>query len=102
MSENASAGILLLVRFRSALTPEEVVDRYRERLPAFRALPGLTQKHYVHDPATGEWGGIYHFESREALQAYLDGDLRKSIPQAYEMVGEPRVETLEVVEMLRT
>ena len=101
MSENAAAGILLLVRFRSSLPEEEVVRRYQARLSEFRALPGLLQKYSVHDPATGEWGGFYHWESREALEAYLDSDLRRSIPATYGIVGEPRVERVEVVEVLR-
>jgi heme-degrading monooxygenase HmoA len=101
MPENA-AGVLLLVRFRSALAEEELVRRYQARLPEFRALPGLLQKYYVYDPSTKEWGGFYHWESREALQAYLASDLRRSIPGTYEIIGEPRVETLEVVHILRS
>jgi heme-degrading monooxygenase HmoA len=102
MSKHAAASILFLIRFRSALAPEELVRRYRARLPEFRALPGLIQKYYVHDPSTDEWGGFYHWESREALQVYLASDLRKSIPQHYEIIGEPRIETLEVLETLRS
>lgn len=101
MPENAATGILLLVRFRSALAPEELERRYQARMPEFRALPGLLQKHYVHDPLTDEWGGLYHWESRDALQDYLASDLRKSIPETYEIIGEPRIETLEVLAMLR-
>ena len=101
MPDHATAGVLLLVRFRSSLAPAELVRRYRERMPAFAALPGLLQKYYIHDPSTDEWGGFYHWDSREALQEYLVSDLRKSIPKVYEMIGEVRVETVEVLEMLR-
>lgn len=58
MSETRQPRIALLVRFESALSGDELQRRYRERMDQFRALPGLVQKHYIHDEATGEWGGL--------------------------------------------
>jgi hypothetical protein len=70
-------------------------------MPQFRALPGLLQKYYVHDPATGEWGGVYLWDSQESLEQYKASDLRKSIPETYEIIGTPRVEVCGVIEPLR-
>lgn len=101
MSDNTSTSIMFLIRFKSALPREELVRRYKKRMPEFRAFPGLVQKYYVYDPGTDEWGGCYYWASREALQAYLNSDLRKSIPAMYEMVGEARIDTFEIRDILR-
>jgi heme-degrading monooxygenase HmoA len=101
MNGSTHPQILFIVRFKSSLSPEELQRRYRDRLPAFRALPGLIQKYYLHDPATDEWGGLYLWDSQESLDEYLASDLRKSIPETYEIVGAPRVEAVHVIEPLR-
>jgi len=76
--------------------------RYKERMPQFRELPGLVQKYYSYDEATGEWAGIYLWDSEESLAAYLESDLRKSIPSAYELTGPPQIERYPLVDVLRT
>jgi len=97
----SKGGILFIVRFKSALDTAELERRYRARIPQFEALPGLIQKYYLHDSATDEWGGVYLWDSQESLDKYLESDLRKSIPEAYEVVGAPRVERIDVVHILR-
>jgi hypothetical protein len=101
MDSNKHPGVLLTVRFKSSLTPEELVRRYKERMPEFRALQGLLQKYYVYDAASDEWGGFYLWDSQKSLDEYITGDLRTSIPETYEIVGAPRVETATVVDVLR-
>ena len=49
-----SPSLILLVRFRSSLSLEEVARIMEERAPEFRALTGLQQKYYLHDAETGE------------------------------------------------
>ncbi|MCA8977367.1 MAG: YdhR family protein, partial [Planctomycetes bacterium] len=75
--------IIVSVRFRTELPVEEMQRRYLERLPLFQALSGLVQKYYVYDEGTGEWGGIYVWDSMESVQAYMQSDLRKSIGRAW-------------------
>ena len=101
MPDPRQPGVLMMVRFKSSLSDEEMEHRYKERLSRFEALPGLMQKYYIHDPSSGEWGGIYLWESRAALDEFLESDLRKSIPDVYEIVGAPRVEMPDVVHVLR-
>jgi heme-degrading monooxygenase HmoA len=91
----------LHVRFRSKLPFDEVMKIAEERAPEFRALAGLQQKYYLQDPATGEIGGLYLWESQEALTAYRESELRASIAEAYQAEGEPRVEVYRVVKTLR-
>lgn len=95
--------IMLIVRgLKSDLPYEELERRYKERMPQFREVPGLVQKYYSVDESTGEWAGIYLWDSDESLAAYLESDLRKTIPSAYELTEPPRVERFPIVDVLRT
>lgn len=89
------------VKFKSGLTYEEVRRTMEERAPKFRAISGLVQKYYVREAETGEYAGIYFWESDEALDEFRNSDLARSIPAAYEVTGAPRVEILEVLFPLR-
>lgn len=96
-------SIMLVVRgLKSKLPREELEQRYKERMPEFRAFPGLVQKYYAYDESDGSWAGIYLWESEESLGAYLESDLRKSIAAAYELVEPPRIERYPIVDVLRT
>ena len=97
----ADAQLVVVVKFESRYDADEIKRRYPERMPRFRALEGLVQKYYLHDPATDSWCGVYVWETKEAAQAYLTSDLRRSIPEAYGVVGTPRVEAFEVIDVLR-
>ena len=94
--------LIVMVRFRSTLSMQEVTRVMEERAPEFRALDGLLQKYYVHDPATGEIGGVYLWESAEAFDAYARSELRATIGASYQTEGEPQVEVLEVLMPLRS
>lgn len=43
--------------------------------PQFAALDGLRSKIWLADPSTGTYGGIYAWEHRAAMNAYLAGPL---------------------------
>ena len=101
MADVEHPGIMLMVRIKSGLIFEEGQRRYRERMPDFRALPGLLQKYYLRDAGNGDLMGVYLFDTEASMQAYLASDLRNTIGTAYEVVGEPRVEIAEVVDVLR-
>lgn len=60
---------ILFVRVTSDLSAEELERRMRERKSRFPAVPGLVQKFYGRDPASGDYCGLYLFESPEALAA---------------------------------
>ena len=80
---------------------EEVKQIMEERAPEFRALTGLQQKYYLHDPATGDVAGLYLWESTEAFADYRDSELRATIAQAYQAEGDPRIEVYQVLSPLR-
>lgn len=87
---------ILYVRIKSALDPEELVRRLNKRKPRFLEVPGLIQKIYGRDEATGDVCGIYFFENKEALAAFCETELAKTIPTAYEAT-DIRRETYEVL-----
>lgn len=96
-------AIMLIVRgLKSRLPREELERRYKERMPEFRGFRGLIQKYYSYDESTGEWAGIYLWDSEESLGEYLASDLRGSIPEAYELVQSPRVERFPIIDELRS
>lgn len=75
---------ILYVRIKSKLDADEFERRLNERKPRFLDVPGLTQKIYGRDQATGEVCGIYFFENEESVAAFRDSELAKTIPTAYE------------------
>ena len=93
--------IIQYVKFKSGLTDEQIRGIMDERAPRFRALPGLIQKYYARETQTGEFAGIYLWDSEESLRAFRESELARTIPIAYQVVAPPRVETLEVLFPLR-
>ena len=91
---------IMYVRIKSDLDPEELDRRLNERKPRFLEVPGLIQKIYGRDEATGDVCGIYFFENKEALAAFRDTELAKTIPTAYEAT-DVRREVYEVLYPLR-
>jgi hypothetical protein len=75
---------ILFVRVKSNLDPKELERRLLERRPRFHEVPGLLQKIYGRDESTGDVCGIYFFEDREALSAFRETELARTIPAAYE------------------
>jgi len=94
-------SLVLLVRFKSRLSLEEIEKVIDSRIGEFRALKGLQQKYYLQDSATGEIAGLYLWDSKEDFLAYRESELRRSIAEAYQAEGEPRIEVYGVLKSLR-
>jgi hypothetical protein len=92
----SSPTTILLVRFKSPLSLEEITKLAEARAHKFQALAGLRQKYYIQDAATGEYGGVYLWQSPDDAAAYLDSNLRASIAATYQTDGEPRIEVFRV------
>lgn len=93
--------VVLLVRFKSSLSLDEVMSVIYERIDRFRELGGLTQKYYLHDTDSGEFAGLYLWDGPESLDSFLQSELKATIAEAYQVEGAPRVEVYNVVETLR-
>lgn len=92
----------VFVRLGTELEHDEIVRIMKERAPEFRALEGLEQKYYLHDPQSGEYGGFYVWRSLDDVVRYRESDLAATIAAAYQAVGAPDVRVLEIVMPLRT
>jgi heme-degrading monooxygenase HmoA len=79
----------LFVLFRSGLPEEEVIRNFHERAARYREVKGLVQKYYLHDESSGEFGGMYIFDSKENLEAFSTSDLAKSIGTAQQFLEPP-------------
>ena len=97
----SQASLILLVKFKSALSLEEVSAVIDSRTDEFRELKGLQQKYYLHEPATDEYAGLYFWESNEDFLVYRDSELRATIASAYQTEGEPRIEVFNILKPLR-
>jgi hypothetical protein len=83
--------IVQFVQFETSLSEKDVTAVARERLPQFRAIPSLVQKYYLKLDKPNRYGGFYIWESPEAMAAFRDSELAKTIPAAYQVVGAPDV-----------
>jgi heme-degrading monooxygenase HmoA len=95
------AMIIRFVKFKSALSDSEVLKLYEHRAPQYRKLPGLIQKYYIKDKKTDEHGAVYLWDSMKSMQEFEQSQLSRSIPEAYKIVGQPRIEILDLVFTLR-
>ena len=93
--------VVQFIRLKSGLSEDELLKKAQERAPRFRATPGLVQKYYVKLGDSGEFGGLYIWDSMESLQAFRESELAKSIPQAYHVIDKPDIETFDVLFQLR-
>lgn len=46
-----------------------------ELAPTFATIPGMVSKLWLADTASGTYGGVYTWESRDAYEAYIRSDL---------------------------
>ena len=94
-------SLILLVKFKSPLSLEEITKVVDSRIDAFRALKGLQQKYYLQEPGTQEYAGLFFWESKKDFISFRDSELRATITKAYQTEGEPRVEVFSVIRPLR-
>lgn len=97
----SSPSVVLLVKFRSPLSLEEIQEIVDSRIEQFRALDGLKQKYYLQEPATGDIAGLYLWDNADSLAEFRASELRATIAKAYEAIGEPRVEVFQIFDVLR-
>jgi heme-degrading monooxygenase HmoA len=90
-----------LVRYTSGLTYDEVMERFAARSDRYRDVPGLLQKYYVHYPETDEYGGVYVWESEQALQSWRDTNLAETLAETYRVTDGPDAQIADVMLVLR-
>lgn len=92
---------MLIVRARTSLTETELLRIAHERAPQFAAIPGLIQKYYIRTGNPGEFGGVYIWDSKASLKAYKESSLAATIAEAYQTIGPPTTEVIDILFPLR-
>ena len=93
--------IIQIIKLKSVLSEEILLEKAKERVPKFKAIPGLLQKYYVKLPRKNQYSGIYVWDSIESLQSFRESELAASIPQAYKLTEPPEIEVMDVLFQLR-
>ena len=93
--------IVSIVRFRSALSAEDVQAKFEERAANYEQIPGLVEKIYLGFGETGEFGAVYVWESEDALARFRESELARSIPDVYRVEGEAHIELADVSLVVR-
>lgn len=94
--------IIQFVKFKSALAQEEAEKVMMKRAPHFRALPGLIQKFYGVEKETGEFTGIYLWDSEESIKEFRQSELARTIATEYKAEDTPQIELFDVMHTLRS
>jgi quinol monooxygenase YgiN len=90
---------VLLVNFNlNEMTSDEYTKNEAPKLaPAFSNLPGLLSKIWLADPATNTFGGVYFWQDRAAMEAFLTSDLAAAV-RAHPRLTNLRMRTFKVTE----
>ena len=71
---------VLIVTFElNGLSAETYAALAAEKAPHFAAMPGLISKTWLADAEANTYGGVYLWESRAALEAYLDSQTFRAL-----------------------
>ena len=97
--KNATA--VLSVKFNSSLNQAKLMETCHEDLHIFRDVPGLIEKYYIAEEATGAISGFYLFETKSARATFWTSELAAKIPSRYGVIPETlRVEEYEMAIVL--
>jgi hypothetical protein len=65
-----------VVTFQLAgLEPDVYLAHCETVAPAFTEIPGLRAKAWLANPSTNTYGGVYAWESRQAMEDYASGPI---------------------------
>lgn len=79
-AEAETPGAILEVAFTyDFATADEYITAVSPLAEQWNAVPGLRWKTWTLNPETKRAGAVYHFESAEAAQAYLDSELGQAV-----------------------
>ncbi|TCO12233.1 hypothetical protein EV652_1309 [Kribbella steppae] len=91
--------VIQIVRFRSALPDERITELFQVRAPEYLAIPGLRQKYYLRFQS-GEYGGVYVWDSAASMERFMASELARSICHVYRVEESVR-DVADVVLALR-
>jgi heme-degrading monooxygenase HmoA len=97
----SQAEVVMRVRFKSNLTLEQIKEIVETRAPEFQAITSLKQKYYLQDIATGEYAGLFIWETLHDFEEYRESELRATTAKAYKAQGQPNIDVYKVLKVLR-
>ena len=77
--ERISELQILVINFTADASPEQFDTLVQEDAPIFAKIDGLIHKHFIFNHEEKTYGGVYMFETKAALQSYMDGEIYKSV-----------------------
>ena len=69
----------MVINFTADTTPEQFDILVKADAPVFAEIDGLIHKNFVFNHEEKTYGGVYMFESKATLKAYMAGDIFKSV-----------------------
>lgn len=96
-----SPTFAMIVKFNSDLPDSLVLKTMNDRKLEFEKLPGLVQKYYMHEPASGAYSGIYLWATPQDCMEYRKSALAKTVKEAYQIKGPVRIEFFDILCPLR-
>ena len=70
---------ILVTNFTAETTPEQFDELVKADAPVFAKISGLIHKNFIFNHKEKTYGGVYMFENKLALQAYMSGDIFKAV-----------------------
>ena len=70
---------ILVINFTADTTPEQFNILVKADAPVFAEIDGLIHKNFVFNHEEKTYGGVYMFESKATLKAYMASDIFKSV-----------------------
>lgn len=105
LSDNAGEDnqnrVVQIIKLKSNLPEEELLAKARERAQQFKEVPGLIQKYYLRLDEPGRYCGVYIWDSKASMQAFLKSGLAAGIGKAYQVVEGPDAEISDLLFQLR-
>ena len=92
--------IIQILKLRTPLSETEITAIARERVPEYRAVPGLLQKYYLKLDG-GQFGAVYIWDSPESLNTFRESELAATIASSYRVSEPPQIEFGDVLFQLR-
>ena len=70
---------ILVINFTADATPEQFDALAHEDAPIFAGIEGLAHKYFIYNHQEKTYGGVYMFENKASLDAYMSGEIYKSV-----------------------
>jgi antibiotic biosynthesis monooxygenase (ABM) superfamily enzyme len=71
---------LLMITYQlQGITEADYLAQNREDALLLATFPGLSSKVWLADAATNTYGGVYLWQDREAMEAFLHSDIVKAV-----------------------